>query len=117
MMSAAADHIMDVLLLKENECYAFINALDASVELIKPLEETRISLDYLLKRAISVTAIGTDDSEQMARSKVVSRRLYAVLASTCKKHKIKLDSIVEWKRICEDPDEFLEVRRVNWDWK
>ena len=32
-------------------------------------------------------------------------------------NKIKLDSIVEWKRICEDPDEFLEVRRVNWDWK
>ena len=115
IMSAATEHIMDVLLLKENECYAFINALDTSVEMIKLQVGTRISLDYLLKRAIEVTTIGTDDSEQMARSKVISRRLYAVLASTCKKHKIKLDSIVEWKRICEDPDEFLEVRKVNWD--
>lgn len=115
LMSVAADHIMDVLLLKENECYAFINALDISVEMVKLQEGTRIRLDYLLKRAIEVTAIGTDDSEQIARSKVISRRLYAVLASTCKKHKIKLDSIVEWKRICENPDKFLEVRKVNWD--
>ena len=88
---------------------------NVSFEMIKPQEGTRSSLDYLLKRAIEATAIGNDDSEQAARSKVICRRLYAVLASTCNKHNIKLDSIAEWKRLCDDPDEFLEVRNVRWD--
>lgn len=115
LMSAAIDHIMDVLLLKKDDYYAFINVLSVSFEMIKPQEGTKSSLDYLLNRAIEVTAIGTDDSEQTARSKVICRRLYAVLASTCNKRNIKLDSIAEWKRLCDDPDEFLEVRNVRWD--
>ena len=115
LLNVAVDHIISVLLLKKDDYFSFINALDVSFELIKPQEGTRKSLDYLLKHAVEVTTIGADDSEQAARNKIISRRLYAELASTCNKCKIKSDSIAEWKRICDDPDEFLEVRKVCWD--
>ena len=115
LMNAAMNHIIDVLLVKDNDSYVLIDALDDSIKLIRPQEGTRKSLDYLLKRAAELTAIGNDDSEQNARGKVFTRRMYAVLASTCNKRNVKLDSIAEWKRICDDPDEFLEVRRVSWD--
>lgn len=72
-------------------------------------------LDNILKKMISQTIVVEDDTEQCALIKCVCRIRSCIIASELYKRNVKTESVLLWKEISNDADEFIEIRNVKFD--
>ena len=70
-----------------------------------------ISLPRLMKE----TTIQLEDSEEKARHKINCRREICIIAREFYKRGEHDKNVLQWKKLTEDPEEFVEIRNIDFE--
>ena len=71
-------------------------------------------LNIKLMQLVKTTVPCSDDTESIAREKILMRAKTCALAAENKKMVEHVPAVEEWRRIGKDKNEFMEIREVKW---
>ena len=63
---------------------------------------------------VKTTVPCSDDTESIAREKILMRAKTGALAAELQKMVEHVPAVEEWRRIGKDKNEFMEIREVKW---
>lgn len=71
-------------------------------------------LNIKLMQLVKTTVPYSDDTESIAREKILMRSKTCALAAELQKMVEHVPAVEEWRRIGKDKNEFMEIREVKW---
>ena len=71
-------------------------------------------LNIKLMQLVKTTVPCSDDTESIAREKILMRAKTCALAAELQKMVEHVPAVEEWRRIGKDKNEFMESREVKW---
>ena len=74
-------------------------------------------LNIKLMQLVKTTVPCSDDTESIAREKILMRVKTCALAAELQKMVEHVPAVEEWRRIGKDKNEFMEIREVKWQQK